>query len=621
MNETLRFQGIAASKGIAIGKVHVVERRPVQVEALPIPEEHIEAEIERFRRAIAMSSEEIQAMRQRVAQELDEAQASIFDAHLLILSDPAIVNRTISRIRSERLSAEYVFQKTVDELSERLAQIQDEFFSQRNSDFADVARRVVNNLLALDSAPFKELDEDAIVVARDLGPSDTAHMTRGNVLGFCIDQGGRTSHTAIMAKALQIPAVVGLGTLSREVQSGDTMIVDGLTGVVILRPSEADIEAYRRRAEEWSTEKQSLGNLRDLPALTSDNVRISLFANIELPTEIDHVREHGAEGIGLFRSEFIFLDRDHLPGEEEQYQAYRSVIEEMGGQKVIIRTLDIGGDKFLSALPIDELNPFMGLRALRLCFENPEMFKTQLRAILRAAAGQTLHILFPMVSGVEDFMRARRILFEVRRGLADEGAEIASEIKAGAMIEIPSAAITSDLLAAEADFFSIGTNDLIQYTLAVDRGNKRISYLYDPLHPSVLRLIEMTVRNARERGIPVAVCGEMAADPETAAVLVGLGIRELSMGPVDIAPVKRFLRSVRVADLEQLARELLALGNAQAAREHLSRVAEPWMRGAGLGAVAAPPSAIRAVMETEAAAEEREKHGSESGPSSLAPQI
>jgi phosphotransferase system enzyme I (PtsI) len=397
------------------------------------------------------------------------------------------------------------------------------------------------------------------VVAHDLGPSDTAQMIRSKILGFCTNLGGQTSHTAIMAKALQIPAVVGLEDITKFVCDGDLLIVDGNEGTVILSPSTAELDQYRRLADEWRSQRLRLSELKDLPAETLDGERIVLMANVELPEEVTHVHEQGAEGIGLFRTEFTYLERDHLPTEDELLGVYTRMLKGTGDLPVVFRTLDLGGDKFISALPIEELNPFMGLRALRLCLENPDMFATQLRAILRAAAGRPLHLLFPMVAGLEDFRKAKAFFGNVHRNLVDRGIPVPTEVLLGVMIEIPSAAVTADFLAEEVDFFSIGTNDLIQYTLAVDRVNKRVAYLYEPLHPAVLRLIDMVVKSAARHNVPVSVCGEMAANPEMAAVLVGLGVRELSMGPISIPSVKRILRSVKAEDLRKMAAELLDL--------------------------------------------------------------
>lgn len=566
-----RLKGIPVSGGIAIGNVHLVERHPMELEPYRLADDLVEQEVERFLRAVQMTADEVSALRKRVAESIDERQASIFDAHLAMLSDPLIIDTTLDTIRSQQHNAEYVFQQVVDGVAERLAQIHDEFFSQRNNDLFDVARRVLTNLICLNTPHLEEIHEAVILVAHDLGPADTAQLMHSKIMGFCTNLGGQTSHTAIMAKALQIPAVLGLDSVTHCARNGDLMILDGNTGTVILRPTEAELECFRRRLEDWQIKKQQWAGLRHLPATTRDGQRITLLANIELPAEAEHIHEHGAEGIGLFRTEFIYLNRESLPSEEEQYQVYERVQRVVAPQSVVYRTLDLGGDKFISATPIEELNPFLGLRALRLCMENPEVFRAQLRALLRAGVGTTLHILFPMVTGLEDFRTAKAFVKKVCEELDAEGLPRPAVLKIGIMIETPSAALTSDALAPEADFFSIGTNDLVQYTLAVDRVNKRVAYLYEPLHPAVLRLIQLVVRNAHAHQIPVAVCGEMAADPLMAALLVGLGIRELSMGPVSIPAVKSLLRNVRAADLEHLARELLLLPTAMTIRVRLEQ--------------------------------------------------
>lgn len=566
-----RFQGIPVSGGIAIGTVHLIERHPMELEPYRLTQEQVDGEVERFLRAVEMTADEISALRKRVAESIDERQASIFDAHLAMLSDPLIVDTTLATIRSDQLNAEYVFQRVVDGVAERMAQIHDEFFSLRNNDLFDVSRRVLTNLICLNSPRLDEIQEEAILVTHDLGPADTAQLMHSKITGFCTNLGGQTSHTAIMAKALRIPAVLGLDSITHHARNGDQMILDGSTGVVIVRPTQDDLDAYQHRLRQWRFKEQQLAALRNLPATTLDGQRITLLANIELPEEAGNVHEHGAEGIGLFRTEFIYLNRESLPSENEQYLVYAQVHQAVAPHMVVFRTLDLGGDKFFSATPIEELNPFLGLRALRLCMENPEVFRAQLRAMFRAGSGKTLHILFPMVTGLEDFRAAKTFMDKVRAELDAEGIEPPRELKIGIMIETPSAALTSDSLASEVDFFSIGTNDLVQYTLAVDRVNKRVAYLYEPLHPAVLRLIELVVCNARAHQIPVAVCGEMAAEPAMAALLVGLGIRELSMGPVSIPAVKSLLRKVRVADLEQLARVLLSLPTATLVRARLEQ--------------------------------------------------
>jgi len=572
LNHSFRFHGIPVSSGISVGKAHVIENRPLKAEPRRIAKDRVEEEIERFRQAVEMASEEIRALRKRVAEAIDERQAQIFDAHLGMLSDPLVIERTIERVRNEQHNAEYAFQQNVNEIADRLAKIQDEFFLQRNNDILDVARRVLNNLMCLEGDHLRKVSDESIVVAHDLGPSDTAQMIRTTILGFCTNLGGKTSHTAIMAKALQIPAVVGLEDITQFVRNGDLLIVDGNEGTVILNPSPAELEQYQKLEEDWRSQSLQLAELRDLPAETIDGERVTLLANLELAEEVEHIFQHGAEGVGLFRTEFTYLNREHLPTEEELLGVYRRVLDDLGDLPVVFRTLDLGGDKFISAIPIEELNPFMGLRALRLCLENPEMFATQIRAILRACAGRPLHLLFPMVSGLEDFRKAKAFFQNVLNGLTDQGIEVPTEVKLGVMIEIPSAALTADLLAEEVDFFSIGTNDLIQYTLAVDRVNKRVAYLYEPLHPAVLRMVRMVVESAEHRGLPVSVCGEMAASPEMAAVLVGLGVRELSMGPISIPAVKRVLRSVPVKDLRTLADELILYSSAPQIRERLEQV-------------------------------------------------
>jgi len=571
------LQGIAASPGIAIGRAFVFDpRRPV-IEAHLLSKNEIEPEVERFRRAVERTKKQIERLRQQIRRQVDERLAAIFDTHLLILEDPSFTDDTVERIQRERTNAEFLFNAQVQKMLARFEKIQDEMFSARAADVNDVAQRVLANLTVQEQPVLSALREPAIVVANDLGPSDTAHMSKEKVIGFATDRGGPTSHTAIMAKALEIPAVVATAELTQHVRTGDQLVVDGVGGVVIVRPSRATIQRYAKSQLALAKFEQELAKNRHLPAETLDGYAVEVAANIELPDEVPHVIEHGAQGVGLFRTEFLFLNRDRLPREEELFEMYRSVVAALQPRTVIFRTLDLGGDKFATTVPLSkDLNPFLGLRAIRLCLEYPEIFRRQLRAILRASAYGHVKVMFPMVSSVEEVRAAKCFLDEIRRDFHRHRIAHDRQIEIGIMVETPSAAVASDLLAREVDFFSIGTNDLIQYTLAVDRVNEKVAHLYEPLHPSVLRLIQHVIESGHRQGIWVGLCGEMAADPTMAAILVGMGIDELSMGAVRVPEIKQVIRELRLGEAKALVRELLTKSSAEEVREairsHMSRL-------------------------------------------------
>jgi phosphotransferase system enzyme I (PtsI) len=561
--ERRELKGIPVSPGTAIGKALVITGGVMKIEPRKISDERVAHEVERFRKAVEVSKGQLRAIREKIEREIDSTHAAIFGSHLLILEDPLIIEETIRKVRELRVNPEYAFHETMDRISSLFSRIADGFFSARDSDVSDVRNRVLGNLLQLESIKLSDLGEPVIVIARDLGPSDTAHMSRDKVMAFATDIGGPTSHTAIMAKALEIPAVVGLDTITQQVGTNDTVIVDGTRGIVIINPDREDQERYAREKKEQAGKEKELNKLRTLPAETLDGHRIEVSANVELPSEIGHVKHHGADGIGLFRTEFIYLDRDRLPTEEEQFEVYREVASAMRPKPVIFRTLDLGGDKFISSIPISKDLNILGLRAIRLCLAYPEMFRQHLRAMVRASAHGSVKIMFPFVTGLEEVVEAKRILAEVTRDLKRRRLPFDPQFELGIMIEIPSAALIADRLAKEVNFFSIGTNDLIQYTLAVDRVNERVAHLYEPLHPGVLRLIKMIVDAAHGHHIWVGVCGEMAGDPAIATILMGLGVDELSMGPVSIPEVKKVIRTTRMEDAKRLASVVLAQENAE----------------------------------------------------------
>jgi len=561
------LQGIPVSQGVAIGPAYVYDPRQPTVHARALAPDEVEHEIARFQAAIAQTRQQIESLRREVARQMNERLAAIFDAHLLILEDPSFIDDTIERIRTERKNAEHLFQSQLEKILERFARIEDEMFSQRSKDVEDVAHRVLFNLLAHDRPTLSQLTDQVIVVSVDLGPSDTANMDRKYVLAFATDRGGPTSHSAIMAKALEIPAVVATGELTQHVRTGDPLVVDGIHGIIVIRPTAATRRKYAKIQTALVQFQQELAKNRYLPAETLDGYAVEVAANIELPGEIPHVLEHGAQSVGLFRTEFLYLNRDHLPREDELFEMYRQVASALSPRTVIFRTLDLGGDKFATMVPLSqELNPFLGLRAIRLCLEYPEIFRRQMRAILRASIYGRIKIMFPMVSSVEEVRAAKAMLRQIQEECARHRIAYDRNVEIGIMVETPAAAVAADLLAREVDFFSLGTNDLIQYTLAVDRVNDQVAHLYEPFHPSVLRLIQHVIKTGHRHGIWVGLCGEMAADPVMAAVLVGMGIDELSMGSIRIPEIKQVIRGLRLSEVKALSRELLTKSTAEEVR-------------------------------------------------------
>lgn len=549
------LNGIPVSPGIAIGKVIILREEDFfSIPKTSVRPDDIPKEIVRFEEALTKTRSELFHIRKNIAKDLGHEQSDIFSAHLLILEDRTLIEDVLSRIKNEFVSCEYAFANVIQRYFHAFAQVDDEYLKERVSDIRDVGRRVLQNLLGREKDSLARLKDRVIVIAHDLSPSETAVMDRRFVIAFATDLGGPTSHTAIMARSLEIPAVVGLDRVSQEVQGGDTVIIDGHHGVIIINPDPVTIDHYAREEKRFAVLTTELDKLKTLPAETLDGQVVQLAANIEFPGEIPSVIAHGADGIGLYRTEYFYLNRVDLPTEEEQFEAYRKVAEQLAPKSVIIRTLDLGGDKFLSSLDLpQEMNPFMGWRAIRFCLTRLDIFKVQLRAILRASAFGNLKLMYPMISNLVELKQANQVLAEAREELKKSGIAFDPKLQVGAMIEIPSAALTCGALADEVDFFSIGTNDLIQYTLAVDRVNSKIAYLYEPTHPAILKLIKLVITEARRMKIWVSVCGEIAGDPALAILLLGFGIHQLSMSPVALPRVKKMIRSVSRKQAKEIA--------------------------------------------------------------------
>lgn len=551
-----KLRGMAVSPGISIGKALVYVKEAPEIPRRKIGEGEVEGEISRFHQALEEAKAELQEICQKARENIGEEEAAIFEAHIMMLEDPTLIEAVEKRIRSG-LNAEAAVKEAVDEISARFEAMESEYFRERAADVRDVGDRVIRKLLGLQTSLLK-LPKETIVVARDLMPSDTAQMDRQSVLGFATELGGKTSHTAILARALKIPAVVGISNLLESVSTGETIIVDGNEGLVVVEPDEATLRRYMEAKREYEEYQKMLMALKELPAETPDGRRVELAANVGNVDEVDGAVEAGAEGIGLLRTEFLYLNRETPPTEEEQYKAYRAIVERMKAP-VIIRTLDVGGDKPLPYIRMpEEANPFLGWRAIRLCLDEPELFKTQLRAILRASAHGKVRVMFPMVADIDEVREAKKLLREAMDELREEGVKFDESLEVGIMVETPAAAVMADVLAGEVDFFSIGTNDLTQYTMAADRTNNKVARIYNHLHPSVLRLIRMVVDAAHSKGRWVGVCGEMAGDPQAIPILLGLDIDELSMAPQSIPEAKHIIRSIKYKEAKRLAEKALA---------------------------------------------------------------
>lgn len=558
----MEIKGIGASPGIAIGKALVLEHKEMVIEKKE--NVNVEVEVEKLNSAVDTSKKELSAVKEKVAKELGEEEAEIFGAHLLVLEDPEFIGEAENKIKNESLNAEYALNEVKDMFVSIFESMDNDYMRERAADVKDVTNRVLRHILGIKIIDLSNLSDEVVLIAHDLTPSDTATMDKKKVLGLLTNIGGRTSHTAIMSRTLEIPAIVGLSDVTDKVKDSDMIVFDGDKGIVIVSPEEDVVAEYQEKKRIFEEDKKALELLKGQPSVTTDKKHVELAGNIGTPNDLEGLINNDAEGVGLYRTEFLYMDSDEFPSEEIQFEAYKKVLEGMNGKPVVIRTLDIGGDKKLSYFEMEEeMNPFLGYRAIRLCLDRTDIFKTQLRALFRASVYGKLRIMFPMISSLEELLAAKAICEEVKSDLKAEGLGYSDDVEIGMMIEIPSAAVISDLLAKHVDFFSIGTNDLIQYTCAVDRMNQKISYLYNQFNPAVLRLIKMVIKNAHAEGKWVGMCGESAGDQMMIPILLGFGLDEFSMSPISILRARRLINSVSEKDMQALSDKVLEFGTAK----------------------------------------------------------
>ena len=549
------IKGIAASSGIAIAKAYKLVMPDLTVTKKTI--EDVEKEIARYEEAMEKTAKELEMIKEAASKNLSAEEAAVFDAHALVLSDPEMKTQVEDKIKNEKINADAALEDVANMFIGMFESMEDEYFKERASDIKDVSRRLLASLLGKALPNPALIDEEVVIIADDLTPSDTAQLNKNLVRGFATNIGGRTSHSAIMARSLEIPAVVACKTITEEVNDGDMIILDGSEGIVIINPSDEDVATYKIKRDEFIAYREELKKLKDEKTVSTDGHHVELVANIGSPKDIQGVLENGAEGVGLYRTEFLYMESAELPTEDEQYEAYKAVLEGVNGP-VVVRTLDIGGDKEIAAIDLPkEMNPFLGVRAIRLCFQREDIFRTQLRALLRASTHGDLRIMFPMIATLQEFRQAKGILLEEKAKLEAEGVEINPNIQVGIMIEIPAAAVLADQFAKEVDFFSIGTNDLIQYTFAADRMSSTISYLYQPFNPSILRLVKHVIDSAHKEGKWAGMCGEMAGEPLAAPLLLGLGLDEFSMSATSVLAQRKLIRGLSKAEMEELANEAI----------------------------------------------------------------
>ncbi|HEY4602122.1 MAG TPA: phosphoenolpyruvate--protein phosphotransferase [Cerasibacillus sp.] len=557
-----KITGIAASSGIAMAKVyHLIEPDLSYDKKQTDNPNH---EVNRLDDALQITKQELQDIRIHTENTLGTEHAEIFSAHLLVLEDPEFINQIKDKITQDDLTAEAALDEVSQFFINLFENMDNEYMRERAADIKDVAKRIMAHLLGINLPSPALINEEVVVVAHDLTPSDTAQLNRKYVKGFATNIGGRTSHSAIMARSLEIPAVVGTKEITSMTKPGDFLIVDGNDGHLIIEPTTDVKDTYKEKQVAFNKQKEIWATLKDEPSITEDGIQVELAANIGTPDDVQAVLEHGGEGIGLYRTEFLFMGKSDMPSEDEQYEAYKTVLEAMDGKPVIVRTLDIGGDKEIDYLQLPkEMNPFLGFRAIRFCLANETVFRTQLRALLRASVHGNLKIMFPMVATLEEFRQAKQIFLEEKATLKDGGVAVSSSIEVGIMVEIPSTAVIAKQFAKEVDFFSIGTNDLIQYTMAADRMNEQVAYLYQPYHPAILNLVHQVIEAAHSEDKWVGMCGEMAGDPIAIPILLGLGLDEFSMSATSILPARSQIRRLSKADMEKVALEALAMGTAE----------------------------------------------------------
>lgn len=556
------LKGIAASDGIAIAKAYLLVEPDLSFEKSEVAD--VESEVKRFQDAVAISKQELEKIRNKAAEDLGEDKAQIFDAHLLVLNDPELVGPIEEAIKSNKVNAESALQDTTDTFIGMFEAMDNEYMRERAADIRDVRKRIISHLLGVSIPNPSLIDEEVVVVAKDLTPSDTAQLNREFVKGFVTDVGGRTSHSAIMARSLEIPAIVGTKEVTKNASKNDLVIIDGLEGNVIINPTDEQLAEYKKVQTDFAAKQAEWEKLKNEKTVSKDGVHVELAANIGTPTDLPGVISNGGEAVGLYRTEFLYMGRDNFPTEDEQFDAYKAVLSGMEGKSVVVRTLDIGGDKTLPYLDLpEEMNPFLGFRAIRLCFANEDLFRTQLRALLRASIYGNLKIMFPMIATVAEFRDAKAILEDEKKKLVANGTEVSDKIELGIMIEIPAAAVLADQFAKEVDFFSIGTNDLIQYTMAADRMNERVSYLYQPYNPSILRLVKNVIDASHKEGKWTGMCGEMAGDQTAVPLLLGLGLDEFSMSASSILKSRSLLKRLNKSDMEKLAAEALDKATAE----------------------------------------------------------
>ncbi|WP_436939503.1 phosphoenolpyruvate--protein phosphotransferase [Staphylococcus xylosus] len=567
------INGIAASDGVAIAKAYLLVEPDLSFDNEKVTD--IDAEIAKFNHAIETSKVELTKIRNNAEENLGADKAAIFDAHLLVLDDPELIQPIEDKIKNEQVNAPTALSDVTGQFITIFESMDNEYMKERAADIRDVSKRVLAHILGVELPNPSMIDESVVIIGNDLTPSDTAQLNKEFVQGFVTNIGGRTSHSAIMSRSLEIAAVVGTKSITKEVKQGDMIIVDGLTGEVIIDPTEDEVIAYQNKRERFFEDKQALQQLRDEPSTTADGTHVELAANIGTPDDLKGVIENGAEGIGLYRTEFLYMGRDEMPTEDEQFEAYKKVLETMEDKRVVVRTLDIGGDKELPYLNLpEEMNPFLGYRAIRLCLDQPDIFRPQLRALLRASTYGKLNIMFPMVATIKEFRDAKALLLEEKENLTNEGIEVSDDIELGIMVEIPSTAALADVFAKEVDFFSIGTNDLIQYTMAADRMSERVSYLYQPYNPSILRLVKQVIKASHNEGKWTGMCGEMAGDETAIPLLLGLGLDEFSMSATSILKARRQIKGLSQNEMEELADRAINCATSEVVQELVEQYAK-----------------------------------------------